>query len=73
MFSLSNVTTLKLRLRTSAHLVDHFVKVSHRLSPYPYYLSYFDVIGLFKMFSRWFFANNKLVITFRTSKFGDET
>ena len=27
-------------------------------------------IGLFKMFSRWFFANSKLIITFRTSKFG---
>ena len=24
----------------------------------------------FKMFSRWFFANNKLIIMFRTSKFG---
>ena len=28
-------------------------------------------IVLFKMFSRWFFANKKFVITFRTSKFGD--
>ena len=28
------------------------------------------VIGLFKMILRWFFANNKLIITFRVSKVG---
>ena len=28
---------------------------------------------LFKMFSRWFFANKKLIITLRTWKFGDVT
>ena len=27
----------------------------------------------FKMFSRWFFANNKIIITLRTSKVGDVT
>ena len=30
-------------------------------------------IVLFKMFSRWFFANKKLIITLRTWKFGDVT
>ena len=30
-------------------------------------------IVLFKMFSLWFFANKKLIITLRTSKFGDVT
>ena len=30
-------------------------------------------IVLCKMFSRWFFANKKLIITIRTSKFGDVT
>ena len=30
-------------------------------------------IGLFKMFSRWFFANKKLIIMLRTWKFGDVT
>ena len=30
-------------------------------------------IVLFKMFSRWFFANKKLIIAFRTWKFGDVT
>ena len=30
-------------------------------------------IVLFKMFSRWFFANNKIIITLRTSKVGDVT
>ena len=30
-------------------------------------------IVLFKMFSQWFYANEKLIITLRTSKFGDVT
>ena len=33
----------------------------------------FLYIVLFKMFSRWFFANKKLIITLRTWKFGDVT
>ena len=30
-------------------------------------------IGLFKMFSGWFFAHNKLIVTFRALKFGGVT
>ena len=30
-------------------------------------------IVLVKMFSRWLFANKKLIITLKTSKFGDVT
>ena len=30
-------------------------------------------VGLFEMFSRWFFTNRKFIITFRTLKFGDVT
>ena len=33
----------------------------------------FLYIVLCKMFSRWFFANKKLIMTIRTLKFGDVT
>ena len=36
-------------------------------------LIHVQVIVLFKMFSRWFFANKKIIIMLRTSKFGDVT
>ena len=32
-----------------------------------------NTIVLFKMFSRWFFANKKIFMTIRTLKFGDVT
>ena len=56
----------------------HFVMINHTLLTCVYHFNLSfpknnSSIVLFKMFSRWFFANKKLIITLRTWKFGDVT
>ena len=70
-------------LGTACHVLEVSGKLSfHAVSVYPRMIgenlgvsgsTSCLLIVLFKIVSRWFFANKKLIITLRTSKFGDVT